>query len=108
MKTPTIELFYVPDGLTVVPFFFSFNVRCDLCDPRRTKAINWHPDKRPAANRCADYISGHLQTTHRIKITPETALDFVNRASLQKATKKSDEIADQPFRFAPPRLRCRL
>jgi hypothetical protein len=38
MKTPPVELYTIPDAITVVPFGSGFNVRCDLCTPRRSKA----------------------------------------------------------------------
>ena len=98
MKTPCVELLAVPDYITVTPFGSGFGVACDLCDPRRTRAINWHPDKRPASDRCADYLVGHLRTTHRLKIDEESALAFVNRATPKKAATKSVETPkSSPF-----------
>ena len=78
LKNTCNEISSVPSWITVVPFVSSFSVACDLCEPRRKKSINWHPDKRPAADRCADYLIGHLRSTHKIHITTESAVDFVD------------------------------
>jgi hypothetical protein len=98
MKNSKVVLSFVPDGLAVVPFGSSFSVRCDLCNPQRTKAINWHPDKRPAEDRCADFLVGHLRSTHGFTVSTETAVDLVRRASPKKVlTTPAETPKSVPF-----------
>jgi hypothetical protein len=101
MTSPLAELFAVPDRITVTPFYNGFNIRCELCSPYRTKSINWHPDKRPAPDRASDYVVGHLRSTHKLKITTEVALEFVNRAASEKTPAKSEQIETPRFPFSP-------
>jgi hypothetical protein len=100
MKQPLLELFNVPDYLTVDLYFGNFRVRCDLCDPGWSKTITWNPNKRPREARCADCVHHHLRHKHNIKVTSKAVLDLVNAAA-KKTPTKSVKIDNQPNRFSP-------
>jgi hypothetical protein len=105
MKAQAVELSTGPARITVTPFGSSFNVRCDLCEPRRIKSINWNPNRRPVVDRCVDYLVDHLRGSHGLNISKDIALGFVNRATPQKATIKSEEAETRHLPFSPHRVR---